>query len=140
MRGGVWEVILSSEITALAEGVIWPGEADDLVAVIHTKKAAIMLRGGALRAWIMEGQRKWFTERTMALTLENMRMISVYQPQSAHNNNQEAIEEYRREVEIQMQRNERNEVITVCGDHNAHIGRWHPTPLYIPGWHSGLEC
>ena len=69
MRGRGWEVIPASEITALAEGEIWRGEADDLVAVIHAKKATIMLRGRALRAWIMEGQRKWFTERTVAVTL-----------------------------------------------------------------------
>ena len=33
------------------------------------------------------------------------------------------MEEYRREVETQLQRSGRNEVVIVGGDHNAHIGR-----------------
>ena len=38
------------------------GEDECRVAVVHGRKSGLLLRGGALEAWIREGQGKWVSE------------------------------------------------------------------------------
>ena len=54
-----WEIVLMTEVSADGEGVLWFGEDEDQVAVVHGRKAAIVLRGEALRLWIEGGQKRW---------------------------------------------------------------------------------
>ena len=128
VRERKWEIVLISEVTADQEGVIWLGEARDLIAVVHSKKAAIMLSGEAVQEWTNSGQKKWFTDRTVAVEFGNMRMVAVYQPQSAHNNNLEIMDAYRAEVEQQIGRSTPRETLIIGDDHNAHVGRGDERP------------
>ena len=48
--------------------------------MIHSERAAIVLRGQALEEWIGEGQRKWLEERVVTVVLVGMRLVSVCQP------------------------------------------------------------
>ena len=38
------------------------GEEETQVAVVHSKRSGVLLRGVALRRWIEEGQQKWMDE------------------------------------------------------------------------------
>ena len=46
-----WDVVLLSEVRADSNGVVWLGENNNLVAIIHSEKAAVLLRGELLRSW-----------------------------------------------------------------------------------------
>ena len=43
-----WEMVLSTELRADEEGVVWLGEDEERVVLIHGKKTGVMLRGEAL--------------------------------------------------------------------------------------------
>ena len=73
-----WEIVLMTEIRADEKGVVWLGGDEERVAVIHSERAAIVLRGQALEEWIGEGQRKWLEERVVTVVLGGMRLVSVY--------------------------------------------------------------
>ena len=60
------------------------------------------------------------TRRTTAAKVGEIRLVSVYQPHSGHN--AEEIEEYRGEIEEQIERSGPEEVLVVGGNHNAHVG------------------
>ena len=115
-----WEIILITELSAEGEGIIWLGEEDRQVAVVHSKRVGIILRGEALRLWIGEGQKRWFEERVVAVVLGGFRLVSVYQP--VWDSGREGMEEYRREIESQVAIGGK-EILVIGGDHNANIGR-----------------
>ena len=75
-----WEVVCMTELRAESEGVVWLGEDECRVAVVHGRKSGVLLRGGALEAWINEGQSKWVSERVTAVVFTGMRVVSAYQP------------------------------------------------------------
>ena len=52
MKG--WEIVLLSEISSDDEGVLWLGEEEERVVVVHAKKSAVVLRGEALEVWVRE--------------------------------------------------------------------------------------
>ena len=56
-----------TEIRADEKGVVWLGGDKERVAVIHSERAASVLRGQALEEWIGEGQRKWLEERVVTV-------------------------------------------------------------------------
>ena len=41
-----WEIVLLTELTAAGDGVVWLGEGGSRIAVIHSARAGILLRGG----------------------------------------------------------------------------------------------
>ena len=45
-----WDVVLLSEVRSSGRGLVWLGQAENLVVVVHAEKAAVMLRGEALRS------------------------------------------------------------------------------------------
>ena len=51
-----WERVLLTELRADEEGVVWLGEDEERVVLIHGKKAGVMLRGEALEKWVEGGQ------------------------------------------------------------------------------------
>ena len=118
-----WEIALVSAITGASEGVVWLGGRRILMVGIHSREAAIALRGEVLEERSKTGQKKWFTDRTVAIKLGNLRLAVVYKTHSAHNNNDAGMESYRKEVEDQIGRRDQREVLVVDGDHNAHIRR-----------------
>ena len=40
-----------TEIKAETQGILWLGEQENQVAIVHGKKTAVALRGAALRGW-----------------------------------------------------------------------------------------
>ena len=53
-----WDVVLLSEVWAEGEGVVWMGEEEERVAIVHSEKAGVLLRGDALKWWCEEGMKK----------------------------------------------------------------------------------
>ena len=52
-----WDAVLLSEVRADGEGVVWMGQDEELTAIVHGEKAAIMLRGELLKRWGEGGQK-----------------------------------------------------------------------------------
>ena len=75
-----WEIVLLTEVTAAGDGVVWLGEGGNRIAVIHSAKAGILLRGDSLDKWIEDGSQKWYGERVVSVVLGGMRLVSWYQP------------------------------------------------------------
>ena len=51
------EMVLLTELRADEEGVVWLGEDEERVVLIHGRKAGVMLRGEALEKWVKRGSR-----------------------------------------------------------------------------------
>ena len=49
--------------------MVWLGEDEERVVLIHGKKAGVMLRGEAQEKWVEGGQQKWFGERVVAVVV-----------------------------------------------------------------------
>ena len=115
-----WEIVLLTEVLAQGNGVVWLGEGDNRVAVVHSEKAAVVLRGKSLEKWVEEGQQKWFSERVVTVVVGGMRLISMYQP--IWGTDAVGMERCRREIELQLGIGRREKVI-IEGDFNASVGR-----------------
>ena len=115
-----WEIVLMTEIRADEKGVVWLGGDEERVAVIHSERAAIVLRRQALEEWIGEGQRKWLEERVVTVVLGGMRLVSVYQPN--WETDEGALEGCRGEMERQVEMGG-SEKLVIGGDFNASVGR-----------------
>ena len=115
-----WEVVLLTELKAEEDGVVWLGEEEEEVALVHGKKAGIMLRGTALRRWVEEGQQKWIGERVVAVVMGGLRLVSVYQP--SWGADVEGMERCRRDMESQVAMGG-SERLVIGGDFNASVGK-----------------
>ena len=115
-----WEIVLLTEVTAAGDGVIWLGEGGNRVAIIHSVRAGILLRGDSLVKWIEDGQQKWFEERVVSVVVGGMRLVSMYQP--IWESDEVGMERCRRDVETQLGIG-RREKIVIGGDFNASVGR-----------------
>ena len=115
-----WEIVCLTEITAEREGVVWLGEEEFRVVFVHGMKSGVLLRGEALESWVRGGQCKWMGERVTAVVCEGMRVVSVYQP--VWGTNEDSMNEYRRDIEIQMAL-EGRERLVIGGDFNSNVGR-----------------
>ncbi|KAI8519282.1 hypothetical protein Bbelb_025390 [Branchiostoma belcheri] len=109
-----------TELTADESGVIWMGESEDRVALIHSKKSGVLLRGEALQKWKNEGMKKWYGDRVTAVVLGGLRVMSAYQP--VWGTNEESMIEYRRDLERQVAFGG-SERLIIGGDFNANVGR-----------------
>jgi hypothetical protein len=115
-----WEIVLLTELSADESGVVWLGEHEEECAIVHAKKSGVLLRGGALRRWIEEGQQKWFGERVTAVVFGGVRMVSVYQP--IWGMDEEGMERYKRELESQVAIGGKERLV-IGGDFNASVGK-----------------
>ena len=115
-----WEVVCLTEMRAEREGIVWLGEDECRVVVVHGRRSGVLLRGGALEAWINEGQRKWVSERVTAVVFAGMRVVSAYQP--LWGSDEEGMREYRRALEIQIAAGG-CERLVIGGDFNTDVGR-----------------
>ena len=115
-----WEIVLAQEISAVGNGIVWLGEGENRVAVIHSVRAGIILRGSCLARWIREGQKAWYYDRVVAVTIGRMRLVSAYQP--IWGSDGEALERFRRDLESQLGMG-RREKLVIGGDFNANVGR-----------------
>ena len=96
--------------------------------MIHGKKAAILLRGELLQRWCDEGQMKVIKERSVAVKVGSMTLISTYIPVDT-GANEDDIEETWEEVRNLMEWAGRHETLIIGGDFNAHIGRGEDKPM-----------
>ena len=115
-----WEVVLVTELFGKGEGVIWMGENEHRTALVHGRKAGVLLRGTALLRWIEEGQQKWIYERVTAVLFGGIRLVAVYQP--VWMTDGVGLERCRRDLESQLSMC-RNERLLIGGDWNANVGR-----------------
>ena len=115
-----WEIVCLTEIRAECEGVVWLGEDECRVVLIHGKRSGVMLRGIAMEIWVEEGQRKWLNERVSAVVLGGMRVVSAYQP--VWGTDEEGMNDYRIALENQIAMSERERLV-IGGDFNANVGR-----------------
>ena len=91
------------------------------MAVVHSKTTGIAIQGKALHSWVQDGQRVEDGERTTTIITEQMRIISGYQP--LWSNGEKRIEDFRRELENQLAKTKKKEILIIGGDFNAQIGR-----------------
>ena len=114
------EVVLVTELFGEGEGMIWMGENEHRTALVHGRKAGVLLRGTALLKWIEEGQQKWIYESVTAVSVEGVRLVAVYQP--VWMTDEVALERCRRDMESQLSMC-RNERLLIGGDWNANVKR-----------------
>ena len=69
-----------TEISTECEGVLWMGEDECRVVVLHGKMSGILFWESALENLTEEGQKKWMKDRVTTVVLAGMRMMSGYQP------------------------------------------------------------
>lgn len=67
-----WETVCLTELKAEDEGVVWLGEDEGRVTVVHSRRAGVLLRGRALDKWIEEGQTMWLEDRVTAVVYGGM--------------------------------------------------------------------
>ena len=115
-----WEIVLLSELRATSKGVLWFGEEGREMALIHSERTAVVLRGKMMERWRAERQRRSFSERTTTVVIGKMRCIAVYQP--LWSEGREGIERYRENLEAEIVKSQGEELLIVGGDHNAQVG------------------
>ena len=113
-------MVCLTEIRAECEGVVWLGEEEYRVVMIHGKRSGVMLRGKAMEKWVTEGQKKWMNERVTAVVLGGMRVVSAYQP--VWGTDDEGMTDYRSALENQIAMSGRERLV-IGGDFNANVGR-----------------
>ena len=58
--------------------MVWIGEDECRVAVVHGTSCGMLLRREVLEAWINEGQKKWMSESMIAVVFAGMREVSDF--------------------------------------------------------------
>ena len=116
-----WDIIMLSEVNAENDGVEYFGSGENLTAVIHSKRAGIMLRGKSLQRWIDEGQPKLFDSRTVSVRFSRAVFTSTYQPVWS-GDNQADLDAGKQEILKHKKWARGGDVTIVGGDFNAHIG------------------
>jgi hypothetical protein len=120
VRNG-WEVVLLTEVRADNNGIVWLGENNDLMAVIHSERAAVMIRGEVLKEWCDSGQIVEYKERCVVIRMKRMVFVSVYMPVWNGNNDVER-EACKEDLKRQVETAKRDQILVVGGDFNSHIG------------------
>ena len=120
-RKSGWDVVLLSEIRAEKEGVVWMGEEEERVAIVHSEKAGVLLRGDALKWWCEEGMKKKTSKRQVSVKVKGVVCVATYMPVSVHGNEEEVEMEYEALTE-HVNWAKGDELLVVGGDWNAHVG------------------
>ena len=115
-----WDAVLLSELKADRPGVVWLGEGD--IAIIHSERAGIMLRGELLEGWNKEGKRKKISERSVSVKVKGLALTATYLPVWIGTNDEE-IETTKDILAEHVKWAKKEEIGIVGGDFNAHIGR-----------------
>ena len=116
-----WDAVLLSEIRSVNNGVEWLGGDEDLVVIIYSQRAGILLRGDLLRKWCEEGQMKKQSERSVSVKMDGTVLTATYQP--VYTGNNEAEIEVAKDVLLEHTKwAKKEEILLVGGDFNAHVG------------------
>ena len=116
-----WDAVLLTEIKADGVGVVWMGQDEELAAIIHAEKAAILLRGELLKRWCDEGQKKKMMDRVVSVKVGGVVLVSVYVPVWSEGRREE-IERVKEEVVVQAGWAGDKDILVIGGDMNAHVG------------------
>ena len=111
-----------TEVRARGEVTIWLGEGENLTAVTYSEKAAILLRGRALRSWNDKGQPTKRNKRSISVKSMGFSMTSTYQL-VYNGKNEEEIEEAKEHLKDHTIWSKKGETLMIGGDFNAHIGK-----------------
>ena len=116
-------MILLSEVRADHCGVKWFGSAEDnnLVAIIYSKKAGILIRKELLTLWTEDGMQKMQNERNVSIRIQKVVYTATYQPVYLHNN-METILQAKMELKQHSDWSRAHEIAVIGGDFNAHVG------------------
>ena len=117
-----WELVMLTEVRARREGTIWLGEGENLTAVTYSEKAAILMRGRALRSWNDKGQPTKRNKISISVKFMGFSMTSTYQP-VYNGKNEEEIDEAKEHLKDHTNWSKKDETLLVGGVFNAHIGR-----------------
>ena len=120
-RRKCWDVVLLSEVRSEEKGVVWLGQDEETVAVVHSERAAVLLRGEALKAWSDGGMVKKWSTRTVSVKVRGVVLVSTYQPVWGGANRLE-VEEEHEILEEHVRWASEEEILVVGGDFNAHVG------------------
>ena len=93
-RKSEWDVVLLSEVRARKDGVVWMGEEEQRVVVIHSERAGVMLRGSVLKEWIDGGMLKKVDERHVSIKVRGLVLTATYMPVSVRGNEREVEAEW----------------------------------------------
>ena len=115
-----WQVVLMTEIKSETLGILWLGEQENQVAIVHGKKTVEAFRGVALRGWAEGGQIRRFAERITTVEIGEVKLVAAYQP--LWSNGREGVENYRAEVEQELAMGRKEQIAVMGGDHNAQVG------------------
>ena len=115
------DAVLLTEVRASNNGTVWLGENENLTAVVHAEKAAIMLRGRLLNQWCQEGQKVKHDKRTISVKIGHIILTSTYMPVWQGNNGAE-IENEKEVLKSHVEWASQNDLPIIGGDFNAHIG------------------
>ena len=116
-----WDAVMLTEISAEGNGVVWLGQDEELAALIHSEKAAILLRGELLKRWCEGGQKKKLSSRVVSVKMDGVVLVSVYMPVWSAGREME-IETVREVVVEQAGWADKEEILVIGGDWNAHVG------------------
>ena len=119
-RDEKWDAVLLSEVRAEGEGVVWMGQDEELTAIVHGMRAAIMLRGELLKRWCEGGQKKKVSGRSVSVKVDGVVLVSTYMPVSG--SPELEVEEAREVLLEHVGWAEEREILVVGGDVNAHVG------------------
>ena len=108
-------VTLLLETLSKSEGIWW---YSDNRVMVHGKRSAVVLRNSWAEAWKQQGSHKWIAERVAMVTVNQLKLVAVYQPVSP---NEFGIEDYRRSLEKAIACRKKDEMLVICGDHKAQV-------------------
>ena len=118
-----WDLILLSEIRAENSGVKWFGSVneDNLVAIVYSERAAILLRKDLLKLWTNGGMQKLQNERCVSVRIQDVVFTATYQPVYLHDN-MDKIAQAKAELRQHYEWSRSFEIPVIGGDFNAHVG------------------
>ena len=117
-----WDTVLLSEVLATGTGTVWLGDGENQIAVTYTQRAAILLRGQALRSWCEQGQKTKRSERSISVKTLGFSLTSTYMP-VWNGRNEDEIERARENLKEHAEWAKKDDILIIGGDFNAHIGR-----------------
>ena len=117
-----WDVVLLSEVRADDEGVVWMGEEEERVVFVHGRKAAVLLRGDAMKKWVEGGMIWKVSEQHVSVKLMGVVLTASY-IQPWVQGREEEIEEQFEVMGEHLKWVRKGEMPVFGGDFNGHVGR-----------------
>ena len=121
MRRQRWDVVLLTELRAVEEGVVWLGQDEEQVVVVHSERAGVMMTGEVMKGWSEGGMMRKMSKRTVSVKVKGVQWTSTYQPVWDGGNSGE-LEEEKEILAEHVGWRGKEEILVIGGDLNAHVG------------------